>query len=68
MGYTHGIKVNEEFLKAHPEFKCEVPNMEIKVGDWFVEKTTNWDFTNENCLKKLDIDLIVTKDVAGIYE
>lgn len=68
MGYTHGIKVNEEFLKAHPEFKCEAEVAPIKVDKWFVEKMDNWDFMNENCLRKYDVELIVTKDVKSLYE
>ena len=68
MGYTHGIKVNEEFIKSHPDFKCEAEVAPIKVDEWFEEKIDNWDFMNNNCLKKLNVELIVTKDVKSLYE
>ena len=68
MGYTTGMKVNEEFLKSHPEFKCEAEVAPIKVDKWFEERINNWDFMNDNCLKKFNVELIVTKDVKSLYE
>lgn len=68
MAYTDGIIVNEEFMKAHPEIKCEADDSPIEIGNCFAEQVTDWEFANHNCLKKLNVDLDVTKDVVSLYE
>ena len=68
MAYTDGIIVNEEFMKAHPEVKCEADDPVIEVGKHFAERVTDWAFANMNCVRKWDVDLIVTKDVNALYE
>ena len=68
MAYTDGIIVNEEFMKAHPEIKCEADDSPIEVGNCFAELTTDWGFADTNCVRKWDVDLNVTKDVTKLYE
>ena len=68
MAYTDGIIVNEEFMKAHPEIKCEADDSPIEIGNCFAELTTDWEFADRNCVRKWDVDLNVTKDVAKLYE
>ena len=69
MGFEEEVRVNEEWLRDNYGYHFSMANDAFRNEvTRFITTVTDWGFTNQNCIKKFDINMNVTKDVASIYK